>query len=117
MIAQASVHGALILALEHRFYGPPDAFPTPDLSTSSLRYLSAEQALMDMVAFRGFISRTLYLSDDTRWILFGGSYPGMLAAWGRSKFPHLFHAAISSSSPIQASADMPQVCPINTMHP
>ena len=106
MVSLAPTHGALVLALEHRYYGPREAFPTWDLSTKNLRYLSASQALMDLVTFRAHISEEHSLPDDTRWILFGGSYPGMLAAWGRSKFPHLFHAAVSSSSPIQAELDM-----------
>ena len=37
-----------------------------------------------------------------------GSYPGMLAGWARLKYPHLFHAAVSSSSPLQAQLDFPQ---------
>lgn len=37
-----------------------------------------------------------------------GSYPGMLAGWARLKYPHLFHAAVSSSSPLLAQLDFPQ---------
>ena len=29
----------------------------------------------------------------------------MLAGWARFKYPHLFHAAVSSSSPVQAQVD------------
>ena len=32
----------------------------------------------------------------------------MLAGWARLKYPHLFHAAVSSSSPLQAQLDFPQ---------
>ncbi len=41
--------GALVVALEHRFYG--ESTPTRDLTTASLRLLSAHQALADLSHF------------------------------------------------------------------
>ena len=100
MVILAQRHRALIVAIEHRFYGPSQ--PAPDLSTQYLsKYLSSQQALADIVAFRSYVS-SLYGMTHNKWVTFGGSYPGMLAAWSRSKFPHLFHAAVSSSAPIHA---------------
>lgn len=32
----------------------------------------------------------------------------MLAGWARLKYPHLFHAAVSSSSPMLAQLDFPE---------
>jgi len=37
MITAAERHGALILALEHRYYGPVDSYPVEDLSTENLQ--------------------------------------------------------------------------------
>ena len=46
------------------------------------------------------------IPDGTKWISWGGSYPGMLAAWVRLKFPNLIHAAVSSSAPVRAKVEM-----------
>lgn len=36
----------------------------------------------------------------------------MLAGWARLKYPHLFHAAVSSSSPLRAQLDFSQYAEI-----
>jgi thymus-specific serine protease len=103
MVVLAERHRALIVAVEHRFYGLSQ--PAPDLSTEYLsKYLSSEQALADLVTFRSYISELFGLTRN-KWLTFGGSYPGMLAAWSRSKYPHLFYASVSSSAPIHAKAN------------
>lgn len=76
-----------------------------DLSTDNLRYLNSEQALEDLANFRLFIHGKYFLTDANKWIVFGGSYPGNLAAWTRLKYPHLFYGAVSSSAPVLAKAD------------
>jgi hypothetical protein len=40
-----------------------------------------------------------------KWILYGGSYPGMMAAWARLEYPKLVHAAVSNSAPIEMKLD------------
>ena len=49
MYELAEQHKALVVALEHRFYGVSQ--PTPDMSATSLRYLTSQQALADLGAF------------------------------------------------------------------
>ncbi|KAL1130451.1 hypothetical protein AAG570_011699, partial [Ranatra chinensis] len=99
----AAQYGALCFQLEHRFYGK--SRPTQDLSTESLHYLSSEQALADLVYFIEGMQAKYSLTKRNKWILFGGSYPGSLAAWARLKYPHMVHGSVSSSGPLVAKSD------------
>ncbi|KAM3830348.1 thymus-specific serine protease [Vipera latastei] len=99
----AEKYKALVVSLEHRFYGisiNPDG-----LQDENLQFLSSQQALSDLVAFRHFITQKYNLGANHTWICFGGSYPGSLAAWFRLKFPHLVSAAVSSSAAVRAEMD------------
>ncbi|XP_034232342.1 putative serine protease K12H4.7 [Thrips palmi] len=90
-------------SLEHRYYGK--SHPLPDLTTASLQYLSADQALADLAYFIEFLKKSGEIEDGQPVAVFGGSYPGNLAAWARQKYPHLIKTAISSSAPVHAKAD------------
>lgn len=92
---------ALLFQVEHRYYG--QSHPTEDLCVKNLVYLSSEQALADLAYFVSKINNELQLT--AKWIAFGGSYPGSLAAWLRMKYPHLIHGAVSSSGPLLAEVD------------
>ena len=109
----ASRHGALMIALEHRFYG--ESQPTKDMSPSNLRYLTSSQALADLARFREYINDWVPGDDassppvklpasplNAPWITFGGSYPGDLAAWFKLKYPSLTVGSVSSSAPVFA---------------
>ncbi|XP_029373345.1 thymus-specific serine protease [Echeneis naucrates] len=97
--------GALCLMLEHRFYGA--SHPTDDLSTANLRFLSSRQALADLAHFRTVTAAARGLTNR-KWVAFGGSYPGSLAAWFRLKYPHLVHASVSTSAPVHATVNFPE---------
>ncbi|XP_048016571.1 thymus-specific serine protease [Megalobrama amblycephala] len=97
--------GALCLLLEHRFYGK--SHPTEDLSTANLRFLSSRQALADLAHFRTVTAATRGLTNS-KWVAFGGSYPGSLAAWFRLKYPHLVHASVATSAPVHATVNFPE---------
>ena len=98
----ARTHRALLVAVEHRFYGR--SYPTVDMSTDNLRLLSSEQALADLARFHSFLTTKLNLEGHP-WVAFGGSYPGALAAWFKLKYPSLVVGSIASSAPILAQED------------
>ncbi|XP_072546772.1 thymus-specific serine protease isoform X2 [Salminus brasiliensis] len=104
-LTYAEKFGALCLLLEHRFYGK--SHPTEDLSLEGLRFLSSRQALADLAHFRTVTAESRGLTSS-KWVAFGGSYPGSLAAWFRLKYPHLVHASIATSAPVYATVNFPE---------
>jgi pimeloyl-ACP methyl ester carboxylesterase len=102
----AKQHNALLVALEHRYYG--QSYPTPTMTTAELSYLSSAQALADIARFIPALRREYSISDDAKVISFGGSYPGSLSAWVRLKYPHLVSGAIASSAPLVAALEFPE---------
>uniref|UniRef100_A0A4W6FHF7 Serine protease 16 n=1 Tax=Lates calcarifer TaxID=8187 RepID=A0A4W6FHF7_LATCA len=82
-VEMAEEHGALLLALEHRFYG--DSINPDGLETENLADLSSQQALADLAVFHQHMSQSFNLSSSNTWISFGGSYSGALSAWFRGK--------------------------------
>jgi len=101
--------GALMFALEHRYYGCHNvsACPVANLSAlGALRFHSSRQALGDIASFVEYAKDVYGLTSANKWVTWGGSYPGMLAGWARLKFPHLIHASVSSSAPVRAELDM-----------
>lgn len=101
----AQQHRALLVDVEHRFYG--ESYPTDDMSTSNLKYLSADQALADLARIIGHIKSDLK-STNSKVITIGGSYPGNLAAWFRLKYPSVTHGSIASSAPVTAQTNFPE---------
>ncbi|KAF1846095.1 serine peptidase-like protein [Cucurbitaria berberidis CBS 394.84] len=85
--------------LEHRYYGK--SFPTSDLTTKNLRFLSTEQALAEIdyfarnVKFEGVDADLT--APKTPWVVYGGSYAGAQSAFLRVVYPDTFWGAISSS--------------------
>jgi thymus-specific serine protease len=105
MVELAGQVGALMVALEHRYYGPSNPFD--DLATEHLQWLNTEQALADIATFHAKISSDFSLEASNKWVTWGGSYPGMVSALARLRYPHLIHASVSSSSPLVGAVEMP----------
>lgn len=102
-ISYAEENNALCFLVEHRFYG--DSKPLNDTSTENLKYLNSEQALADLAYFINGMNAKYESVSISKWIVFGGSYSGTLAAWLRLKYPHLVLGAVSSSGPLKAKVD------------
>lgn len=96
--------------MEHRYYGChnrsscPYTQPTP--RQKHLKYLTSRQALADLSAFQTYATQQYALGAETKWVVWGGSYPGMLTAWTRALYPDQFHAAVASSAPVNVVLDM-----------
>jgi len=52
-------------------------------------YLSSEQALADFADYLTYLKESTKGLANSPVIAFGGSYGGMLAAWFRTKYPHI----------------------------
>lgn len=102
MYTLARQHRALMVDVEHRFYG--ESYPTTDMSTENLRFLTSQQALADLARIISFIKKDLR-TEDSQVITVGGSYPGNLAAWFRLKYPSITLGSIASSAPLTAKTN------------
>ncbi|KAI8145786.1 peptidase S28 [Fennellomyces sp. T-0311] len=94
----------IVIVMEHRCYGESQI--GTDYSVQYLRTLNTEQALEDManiirnVKFP-YLESELPPAPETKWIIYGGSYSGNLAAWMRYRYPDIVFAVIPSSAPVQ----------------
>lgn len=98
----AKEHRALLVNVEHRFYG--ESYPTSTMSTHNLQYLSSQQALADLARIITYIKSSLN-TPSSRVVVVGGSYPGNMAAWFRLLYPHITVGAIASSAPLKAETN------------
>ncbi|CAI0398039.1 unnamed protein product [Linum tenue] len=93
---------ALLLYIEHRYYGesvPFGSWEKASRNAASLGYLTSAQAMADYAAVILHVKRT-HSAGNSPVIVVGGSYGGMLASWFRLKYPHIALGALASSAPI-----------------
>ncbi|CAG9856690.1 unnamed protein product [Phyllotreta striolata] len=98
---------ALLVFIEHRYYGKSTPFTNQSLLEENLKFLTTREVLRDFVDVIEMLKST-YLQDvpvteTPPIIVFGDSFGGSLAAWMRLKYPHLVLGAIVSSAPVKLS--------------
>eukprot|EP00434_Breviolum_minutum_P036567 symbB.v1.2.032401.t1/scaffold3828.1/size49577/4 len=112
-LAESGRLHALLMGLEHRYYGGKAFDGVMNFSVENLKFLSSRQALADAAHFRSYASTAKLVVQsptgeqqldlaDAKWVTFGGSYSGALSAWARQQYPEHFDAAVASSAPIQS---------------
>lgn len=128
MWENAEAAGAKLVFAEHRFYGGNclfscicilvssikrlfliDTWPCggeEDAMNNCLYLLTHEQAMADYVQLLTNMKSNLN-ATESKVIVFGGSYGGMLAAWLRIKYPSVFAGAIAASAPILGFPGLP----------
>ncbi|KAF0738546.1 hypothetical protein Ae201684P_019943 [Aphanomyces euteiches] len=90
---------------KHRFYGRSQ--PLPDWTVESLKYLTMRQAVDDIAHFQDFLIESRNLTKDSKWVTFGGSYPGQITAYTKLFYPKRFAGAVASSATIDLITDYP----------
>ncbi|KAK8942808.1 hypothetical protein KSP39_PZI009569 [Platanthera zijinensis] len=102
LVTKAPHFKSLLVFIEHRYYGQSNPFGSMEeayKNSSTLQYLSSEQALADCAQLITDLKKNLS-AENSPVIAVGGSYGGMLAAWLRLKYPHITIGALASSAPI-----------------
>ncbi|PWA93097.1 serine carboxypeptidase S28 family protein [Artemisia annua] len=98
----APLFKALVVYLEHRFYGKSNPLGSMEksLKNKNVRgYFSSAQALADYAEILVHLKKKLH-AHHSPIIVIGGSYGGMLASWFRLKYPHIALGALASSAPL-----------------
>ncbi|XP_016439807.1 uncharacterized protein LOC107765654 [Nicotiana tabacum] len=93
---------ALLVYIEHRYYGKSIPFGTMEeaLKDEDRRgYFNSAQAIADYAELLLHVKEK-FSAQNSPIIVIGGSYGGMLASWFRMKYPHIALGALASSAPI-----------------
>eukprot|EP00775_Hariotina_reticulata_P006013 gene6013-6251_t len=94
---------ALVLLVEHRYYGDSQPFPVKSgkLPTDQYTWLTIQQVIEDTATVLAHVRAELDVPGPVPAVVIGGSYGGMLAAYHRVVKPDVFAAAVAASAPIQ----------------
>ncbi|CAD5228316.1 unnamed protein product [Bursaphelenchus okinawaensis] len=102
IMTMAREHKALVIQSEHRFFGPKEQlFNT---TTENYKYLTTEQALEDLAHLIDHVNQE-YKFKNPKWVAFGGSYPGTMAALFRIVHPDKTVGNVASSAPLYPKVD------------
>ena len=103
--ALAEALGAVVIVLEHRYWG--ESSPYTVLTSTNLTFLTLENSIADLTYFADavrfpFDPQGTHQAKKAPWVLSGGSYSGALTAWTASTKPGTFWAYHASSAPVEA---------------
>jgi pimeloyl-ACP methyl ester carboxylesterase len=97
---------AILLGLEHRFFG--ESHPFDHYNTKALQYLTVSQALADLDEFIRAQRDQYSCHENCSVLVVGGSYSGSLSSWFRLYYPHVADFSWSSSAPINIKIEFPE---------
>lgn len=106
MLAQE--HKARFVVLEHRYYGYSLPLTSHKTLPPLMFYLNTEQAIADIEYFIQSMNNDIIAERGgvaPKWLAIGGSYPGALAAFFRTKNPDLVVGAWASSAVVKPILD------------
>lgn len=102
-VEMAARQSAYFVYLEHRYYG--HSSPVAYLTTDNLKWLSVDQALIDIHSFIQFIRCELIDDPHARILLIGSQYAGSLAVWYHHLYPDIVSGVLALSSSVLAKID------------
>lgn len=79
-------------------------FSFRNLTTENLRFLNVDQALADLAYFIMELKKQPRF-ENSKIVLYGGSYAANMALWFKQRYPHLVVGGVASSGPILAKVD------------
>ncbi|VDP09961.1 unnamed protein product, partial [Heligmosomoides polygyrus] len=85
--------------------GVASSSQTSKQDTEALKLLTIDQALEDIKEFMKQMNEKYFKGTNTKWVTFGGSYPGSLSAFFRETYPDLTIGAVSTSSAVNVFVD------------
>lgn len=110
MFEIAQSEGAVLIAMEQRFFG--ESRPTPDTSFENLQWLTISQDIADIGEFARSM-RNIYSNAPV--IVWGRALGGALAVWARQRYPHFINGAWGSSAYVDAIVEDVNLLP-NTIN-
>lgn len=76
-----------------------------DLSLENLKYLSSNQAIIDVAQFIRYKKQQIPSLSNATVILGGGSYAGSIVVWLKHLYPYIFKGGLASSAPLLAKME------------
>lgn len=93
--------GALIISIEHRFFGLSNPSNASD-PIERYKSLTLENVMSDAVNFINTTKHTVAGAKDSKVVVMGGSYAGSLTVFLKLNHPEVFYGAIAWAAQLQS---------------